>query len=637
MEQKLRRLPDGTYAGAMTDEHICGIFGCCGDWNRREVRIGALTVYVYAIDGITSGGDASEYVVKPLMQDAFGGTMDELYDRALHRTVYNSVAVPCGDLQSTAEKLVNGFTVVLFGQRAIAFETKTGEKRSPSAPEVENTVKGPKDAFTETVRTNTSLLRRHLRTPALRLYETVVGRRSLTNVTLVWIDGLTDPALVQRMQARLAEIDIDGLLTPAAVEEYLTGSRATAFPLLQYTERTDRFAQALLEGRAGLLVDGLPLGYLAPVDLGYLMTSAEDRGTDFVSASFLRVLRYAALLLGLLLPGLYVAMAAFHPQMLPTELLQSILESKRAVPFPTIVEVLGLLAAFELLQEASVSLPQSVGQSLSIIGGLVVGSAAVEARLISPAALIVVAAAGICGFAIPGRSFADALRVWRMALAAAASLAGLFGLTLGAICLVVHLAGLDSFGISYLAPFSGVGGARPAAATPRAGTAARSAAPAARPAQSGGKAMKWTLLAAAALVLCCGLPFRTHETRTLLPVQTVQAERTEAGVRIVTEAGEGSGATWDDAVAALRMAAPGEVYFDTAGQVVLCGKTDRLVNELLESGILRPAAQVRRSGGLTDPEGLFDLLEAHASPVTVGLLRAEPGTALPDWEESHAG
>ena len=187
MEQELRRLPDGTYTGAMTDEHICGIFGCCGDWNRREVRIGALTVYVYAIDGITSGGDASEYVVKPLMQDAFGGTMDELYDRALHRTVYNSVAVPCEDLQSAAEKLVNGFTVVLFGQRAIAFETKTGEKRSPSAPEVENTVKGPKDAFTETVRTNTGLLRRHLRTPALRLYETVVGRRSLTNVTLVWI------------------------------------------------------------------------------------------------------------------------------------------------------------------------------------------------------------------------------------------------------------------------------------------------------------------------------------------------------------------------------------------------------------------------------------------------------------------
>ena len=208
---------------------------------------GALTVYVYAIDGITSGGDASEYVVKPLMQDAFGGTMDELSTapctgRSI--TPWLCRAETC----RTRRRSLQRFTVVLFGQRAIAFETKTGE-RSPSAPEVEgNTVKGPKDAFTETVRTNTSLLRRHLRTPALRLYETVVGRRSLTNVTLAWIDGLTEPALVSRMQARLAEIDIDSLLTPAAVEEYLTGSRPTAFPLLQYTERTDRFAQALLEG-----------------------------------------------------------------------------------------------------------------------------------------------------------------------------------------------------------------------------------------------------------------------------------------------------------------------------------------------------------------------------------------------------
>lgn len=460
------------------------------------------------------------------------------------------------------------------------------------------------------MRTNTGLLRRHLRTPALRLYETVVGRRSLTNVTLVWIDGLTEPALVQRMQARLADIDIDGLLTPAAVEEYLTGSRPTAFPLLQYTERTDRFAQALLEGRAGLLVDGLPLGYLAPVDLGYLMTSAEDRGTDFVSASFLRVLRYAALLLGLLLPGLYVAMAAFHPQMLPTELLQSILESKRAVPFPTIVEVLGLLAAFELLQEASVSLPQSVGQSLSIIGGLGRrlgrrGGAAHLARgphrrgggghlrLCHTGAQLCRRPARVADGAGRGGEPCRAVRPdARGHLPRRPS--GRSGIVRNLLSCAV---------------FRHRRRARPAAATPRAGTAARSAAPAARPAQSGGKAMKWTLLAAAALVLCCGLPFRTHETRTLLPVQTVQAERTEAGVRIVTEAGEGSGATWDDAVAALRMAAPGEVYFDTAGQVVLCGRTDRLVNELLESGILRPGgagAPERgpdRPGGAVRPAG----------------------------------
>ena len=440
----------------ISDAAVRELFGDSGDINRRQIRVGAHTLYIYAIDGLTSGGDISEFVVKPLMQDTLGGTMQELYERALTRTVYNSVAKPCEDLQTLAGYMVNGFCVVLFGEKAIAFEDKTPEKRSPSAPEVENTVKGPKDAFTETSRTNTSLLRRHLRSPMLRFYETTVGKRSQTNVSVAYISDLTDPELVERMKQRLAEIDIDGLVSPSAVEEYVTGSQPTPFPLLQYTERTDRFAQALLDGRIGLLVDGLPLGYLLPVDLGYLMTSAEDRGTNFMSASVLRSLRYLALFLSLLLPALYTAMVAFHPAMLPTPLLESIIEAKQAVPFPTILEIIGLLVAFELLQEASVSLPRSIGQSLSIIGGLVVGTAAVEAKLISPAALIIVAVAGICGFAIPGRGFADAIRLWRFILAILASLAGLYGLTVGGLCLLVHLGGLSSFGEPYLAPFAHV-------------------------------------------------------------------------------------------------------------------------------------------------------------------------------------
>ena len=460
MENEALRQPDGTYAGELSDEAISAIFAGAADFNRRELLVGSHTLYLYAIDGLTSGGDISEYVVKPLLQDTSALTMQALYHRALSSTVYNSVAESCGDLNTVAMKLVNGYSVVLFGDQAIAFETKTGEKRSPSAPEVENTVKGPKDAFTETIRTNTSLLRRHLRSPALRLYETQVGQRSLTNVSVAYLEGLTNPELVEKVKRRLSEIDIDGLVTPSSVEEYMTGSRPTAFPLLQYTERTDRFAQALLDGRIGLLVDGLPLGYLLPVDLGYLMTSAEDRGTDYLSASAIRILRYAAMLVRLFFPALYVAMAAFHPEMLPTQLLESVIESKQAVPFPTIFEVLGLLAAFELLQEASVSLPQSIGQSLSIIGGLVVGTAAVDAKIISPAALIVVAAAGIAGFAMPGRSFAAAVRLWRFVLAVLASLMGLFGLTLGALGLLVHLAGLESMGVEYLAPFSAVSGQR---------------------------------------------------------------------------------------------------------------------------------------------------------------------------------
>ena len=196
----------------------------------------------------------------------------------------------------------------------------------------------------------------------------------------------TAPELVRRMEKRLGAIDIDGMLTPASVEEYVTGSRRTAFPLLQYTERPDTFCQGLLNGQVGLLVDGLPLGYLAPVNLGILMKSTEDRAVDYLSASCLRVLRYLALLAALLLPGLYVAMAMYHQEMIPTKLLLAIIESKREVPFDTVFEVVGLLAAFELLQEAGLHLPQAIGTAVSIIGGLVVGTTAVDARLVSPAA-----------------------------------------------------------------------------------------------------------------------------------------------------------------------------------------------------------------------------------------------------------
>lgn len=299
----MRRTADGRWCGAMNDASICAIFDGAGDLNRRVLRLGEHTLYCYAIDGLTSGGDISDFVLKPLMSDGGAGSMEEFCDRALHSTVCNSVALLCEDLNDVALKLVNGFCVVLFGGRALAFEDKTGEKRSPGPPQVENTVKGPKDAFTETLRTNTSLLRRHLRAPELRLYETRVGQRSHTNVTVAWLDGVANPALVARLKQRLDAIDIDGLVTPAAVEEYVTGSRPTAFPLLQYTERTDRFAQGLLAGRLGLLVDGLPLGYLLPVDLGYLMTSAEDRGTNYLSASAIRLVRYGALLVSLPRPG----------------------------------------------------------------------------------------------------------------------------------------------------------------------------------------------------------------------------------------------------------------------------------------------------------------------------------------------
>ena len=434
---------------------IAAQFEDAADFETRKVLCGGQLLTVLFLDGLTSGGDIAEQVVRPLAQMTDEAREEVLYTRALQGGVWCASVKEPESTQQAAELLVNGFCVILFPKsgKALGCEVKTGEKRSPSPPETENTVKGAKDAFTETLRTNTSLVRRHLRTPGLRLTETVIGKRTLTKVTVCWIDRLTDPELPRRMQERLSSIDIDGALSPAAIEEYVTGSRRTAFPLLEYTERTDHFCQGLLDGQVGLLTDGLPLGYLAPVGLGRLMRSPEDRATDFFSASMLRLLRYAALGVSLLLPALYAAMAMFHQQMLPTKLLLSIIESKQNVPFSTLLEVLGLLCAFELLQQAGLHLPQAVGTAVSIIGGLVVGTAAVDAKLVSPAALIVTASSGICGFTLPNRELSDAVRLWRFVLTVLAGLWGLFGVTVGLLLLLTELAGLESLGRSYLSPF----------------------------------------------------------------------------------------------------------------------------------------------------------------------------------------
>ena len=443
-------------------ESLEEVFADCVDFSRREVALagdGERMLTLCYLSGMVKMERVSDYVLRPLAQDgalAACPDMDSLMEKIKAGALYNLGVDERDTMDAAAADLVEGNCLLLFPGKstALSFNVGTEEKRSVSDPENETVLKGSRDSFVESLRTNTSLVRRHLKAPELRIREQIVGRQSLTTVDVLWVEGITDPALVRRAEERLEAIDIDAVLSTGNIEEYIVDRTDTAFPLVQYTERPDRFCAGLAEGRVGLLIDGLPLGYLIPGVLGDFLRASQDKSGNWMLASVLLVLRGICLLLTLTLPAFYVAMVTFHQEMIPTRLALSIIAAKQDVPFISVFEVLILLLAFEILQEAGLRLPQSIGQTVSIIGGLVVGTAAVEAKIVSPAVLIVVAIAGIAGYTMPSQELAGALRIWRFVLAVLASVAGLFGLVMGAAALVVHLAGIESFGVSYLTPFA---------------------------------------------------------------------------------------------------------------------------------------------------------------------------------------
>jgi len=450
--------------GEVSLSHLREVFFDCVDFLESPLLIGGdpeKKIVMLSINGMVRNERANDYILRPLSQNEalrdlpMAVAMDQMTKGAL----YTMSVQERKTMDELVFDLIGGSVVLCFpGERMLSCAVPTEEKRSISPSENEPSLKGARDAFVESVRTNTSLVRRRLRSPSLKIKEQIVGRQSLTPVDILYIDGLTNPELVKEATARLAAIDIDALLESGSLEEYMKDTVKTPFPLMAYTERPDRFCTGLVEGRVGIIADGLPMGFLVPGDLGQFLKANEDRSKNWMEASFLRVLRYFCMLLALFLPALYVAAVNFHPEMLPASLAWSIVEAKLDVPFSTVFEVLILLLSFELVQEAGLRLPPAIGTTVSILGGLVVGSAAVEAKIVSPAVLIVVASAGIAGYTMPSQEFSGALRLWRLTLVVAAALAGLFGVVAGTVLLIYHMASLESFGVPFLTPFAAMGG-----------------------------------------------------------------------------------------------------------------------------------------------------------------------------------
>lgn len=456
------RAPRPEFKCLLNFANIEELFSSCGDFESREILFGLekkITLRLCWLDGIVSGASVAEEIIRPLTELSRAFSSDS--EQSCLELILRGAAYSCSAKERvTADALVADLThgccaVILDGiNRAVTFEVKSEKTRAVSEPTLEKSLKGAKDSFVEQLRTNTALVRRRICSPRLKSVESVVGRKSHTRVALMFVDGVASPAAVEELARRLDSLDVDGLLASGTLEEYIVDSPRSPFPQILHTERPDRFAMYLLDGRVGLLVDGLPVGFVLPVTLAEFMKVTGDSSNHFLVASALTLLRYLALLISLTLPALYVAVAMYHQEMIPTKLLLSVIEAKQDVPFSTALEVLGMLLAFELLQEAGLRLPNPIGDTVSIIGALIVGQSAVEAKVVSPIAIIVVALSGIACYTLPSQDLGSAIRLARFALVLAAAAAGLFGV--GAVCclIITHIASIDSLGVNYTAPLS---------------------------------------------------------------------------------------------------------------------------------------------------------------------------------------
>jgi spore germination protein KA len=445
----------------LTVKNVLDIFALSNDLVIRPITIrnnpSLVATFIY-VDGLVAQDAISDLVIKPLMQqeqfDACVNQQDAI-KLIVDGNVYFAAIKKRENICDLLDDILAGSAALIFDSinLAITFEAKGFEKRSISEPTGENVIKGAKDSFVETIRVNTATCRRKIKSPNLVIEETIVGRHSKTQIAIVYMKNIANKELVMEVKQRLDSIDIDRAITSGYIEEFIIDNKNSVFPQVLSTERPDKFCSNIMDGRVGIIIDGTPISFIIPATLMMFIQAPEDYAQQYIISSILRYLRYTAMFVTLLLPGFFVCITTFHLEMIPTELAISIAASREGVPFPMAIEVFIMLAAFELLVEAGLRLPKTLGQTISIVGAVVVGQSAVQAKLLSPATVVVVSLTAITSFTMPNQDFSNALRVWRLFIFLLSSFIGIFGLTSGLIFLIFHWSQMETYGVPYLSPF----------------------------------------------------------------------------------------------------------------------------------------------------------------------------------------
>ncbi|CAG7653439.1 spore germination protein [Paenibacillus allorhizosphaerae] len=427
------------------------LFQDSSDFVIREFKIqNSLNAIMFFIDGMVNTDLVNDAMKSLMILEGEESLIDNITDTTL----------PVSQIQKTDNysdlllSVLGGDTglIVERNNKALMMGIRGMEKRSINEPDTESVVRGPREGFVENLRTNTSMVRRKLKTPHLKMKPLTLGRESNTSIVVAYLHNLADPAIVEEVVQRLNKVDIDAVLESGYIEEFIQDSAYSPFPQIQYTERPDVVAASLLQGRVAIMVDGTPFVMIVPFVFAEILQASEDFYERFQIATLIRWLRYVFLILSLLTPGMYVAITTYHQDLLPTTLLLSVAAAREAIPFPAVVEALIMEITFEALREAGIRLPKAIGSAVSILGALVVGQAAVEAGIVSAPMVIVVSITGIASFTIPRFNGAIAIRMLRFPIMIAASLFGMYGIMISVMLILGHMATLRSFGVPYLSP-----------------------------------------------------------------------------------------------------------------------------------------------------------------------------------------
>lgn len=409
------------------------------------------------MEGLTDRKTINDDVLKPLM--LYAGTTEKvdvstLPEHIKDNVVYGNQVDLHDNYQDIVDKINYGGTAIFIDGcvKCLLVETKGWDRRGIGKPENEAVIRGPHEAFNETLRSNTGLIRKAIRNPHLITEIFKIGVRNRTDVAIMYVENLVNPRLVEEVKRRITSIKVDYVGESGILEQFIEDHPFMAAPQVLSTERPDRVASFILDGKVAIILDGNPNVLIVPVTFFALLHSPEDYYLRMPYANLVRFLRVVALFIALMVPGIYISITNYHQEMIPTDLILSIAASREAVPFPTIIEVILMEFAFELIREAGVRVPGIIGNTLGIVGALILGQAAVQAGIVSPVLIIVVAVTGLASFAIPNYAMSFAFRGVRFIFTALAAVFGFFGISAGLFILLTSMTSTKSFGVPILSP-----------------------------------------------------------------------------------------------------------------------------------------------------------------------------------------